>query len=117
MIKTLIQIESIEKEKSFDEVKEERISHIEERIIDISFCSRESPHPVHLSKKFLEEVSCGISLYSEKTFWIKIPNRITCIGMYSLRCILEKIILFSYFLEKHLLIVELIPYDLIGEYS
>ena len=47
MIKSLIQIESIQREECFDKVKKKCISDIEEEIIPIDLCPRISPHPLH----------------------------------------------------------------------
>lgn len=87
MIKTLVKIESIKEEKSLDKMEKKCVSHIEKSIIDVSFCSRKSSHPVHFPEKFFEEISGGVSLYSKEAFFIDISYGLEVVTMDAIRCI------------------------------
>ena len=61
MIKSFINIESIQQQKCFQKMKQKSIAHIEQKVIFVNFGARISAHPIHFAIIFMEKIFCRVS--------------------------------------------------------
>lgn len=99
MIKSFIQIKSIQCKCRFNKMKQKSVSHIKQNIIFVDFGSWIASHPIHFSIIFMKKIFCSISFNSEKLLII-FRNCSTCSkGMEFLMGFLKNFIFCSNFFE------------------